>query len=240
MGTMRTRWLLFFVLLAGAGIVSAVAQQSEEYIIVSGGPALIEWEKYKETPHDKWWGNFIRSARVRMQELRKQRGADVSITWLVYRPGYVRRAQRQDGTDLIANIVSVRDKYNVKLVWFDRTDQLIGYLNAGKPRDAVKISGLEIYAHSNKACFMFDYSNEVDSGSKVWFHIDDIPRLAQGIFTKKPFIKSWGCHTGELFSGKWKKATGRRMIGAIGKTDYAHGYLNNWIPALAPKGRWGG
>jgi hypothetical protein len=28
------------------------------------------------------------------------------------------------------------------------------------------------------------------------------------------------------------------MIGAIGKTDYAVMYRNNWIPTLSPGGRW--
>ena len=34
------------------------------------GPSLQEWEKFKAAPHDRWWGNFIRTARVRIEELR--------------------------------------------------------------------------------------------------------------------------------------------------------------------------
>ena len=45
---------------------------------------------------------------------------------------------------------------------------IIDYLNAGRPRDQVKIAGFEFFGHSNRACFMFDYSNEVDSASKSW------------------------------------------------------------------------
>jgi hypothetical protein len=217
-----------------------LGQVQKEYILVSGGPSLEEWEKYKAAPHDRWWGNFIRAARVRIEQLRKLHGPDARITWLVYKPGYVRRAQRQDHADLIGNIVSVRDKYGVNLIFFDRTDQLINYLNAGQPRDRVKIANFEFYGHSNRACFMFDYSNEIDSASKVWLHETELKKIRRGIFSRDAFVKSWGCHTGESMSKYWRQATGTRMIGAIGKTDYSNGHLRGWIPALSPGGRWGG
>jgi hypothetical protein len=222
-------------------VSGALAETGREYILVSGGPSLMEWEKYKASPHDRWWGNFIRAARVRIQELQKEHGPNVPITWLVYRPGYIRRSQRQDlSDDLMANILSVRDKYKINLVWFDTTDQLLSYINYGRPRDRVKIANFEFYGHSNRACFMFDYSNEIDSASKVWLHEDDLRKIKRGIFTKDAFIKSWGCHTGESMSKAWRAATGKRMIGAIGKTDYAYGHLRGWVPALSRGSRWGG
>ncbi len=230
---------LFFIFLF-ATIVTASAEVQREYILLSGGPSLEEWEKFKEDPHDRWWGNFIRAARVRIQEIQKEKGPEAKITWLVHRPSYVRRAQRQDRVDLIGNIVSVRDKYGVKLIWFDKGQEVIDYLNGGQPRDKVKIANFEFYGHSNRACWMFDYSNEIDSGSKSWIHEKEFSRIHRGIFTRDAFIKSWGCHTGESMSKYWKRATGKRMIGAIGKTDYAYGHLRGWVPALSKGGRWGG
>lgn len=231
------RTLILFLL---AGSLAASAATQKEFILVSGGPSLIEWEKFKAAPHDRWWGNFIRSARVRIQELRQQYGPDALITWLVYKPGYVRRASRQDKADLIGNILSVRDKYNVNLVWFEKGDDIIAYLNAGRPRNQVKIANFEFYGHSNRACFMFDYSNEIDSGSKSWLHEDDLYKIHRGLFTRDAFIKSWSCHTGESMSKFWRQATGKRMIGAIGKTDYSNGHLRNWEPSLSEGARWGG
>jgi hypothetical protein len=230
------RLFLLVVVTLFLSVLAAEAETGREYILVSGGPSLMEWEKYKASPHDIWWGNFIRAARVRIQELQKENGPNVPITWLVYRPGYTRRSQRQDiSDDLIANIISVRDKYKINLVWFDTTDQLLNYINFGRPRDRVKIANFEFYGHSNRACFMFDYSNEIDSASKVWLHEDDLRKIKRGIFTKDAFIKSWGCHTGESMSKYWKRATGRPMIGAIGKTDYSPGF----IPVLSSKdARW--
>ena len=218
----------------------AFGEMQREYVLLSGGPSLQEWEKYKSSPHDRWWGNFVRAARVRIQEIQKQQGPGAKITWLVYKPSYVRRAARQEKEDLIANIVSVRDKYGVNLVWFSQADEVIDYLNHGQPRDRVKIADFEFYGHSNRACWMFDYSNEIDSGSKCWLHENELGRLKRGTFTRDAFIKSWGCHTGESMSKKWKRATGHRMIGAIGKTDYANGHLRNWTPELSEGGRWGG
>ena len=42
------------------------------------------------------------------------------------------------------------------------------------------------------------------------------------IFARNAFVKSWGCHTGESMSKKFYEATGTRMIGAIGRTDYSN------------------
>jgi len=207
----------------------------KEFIIVSGGPSLIEWEKYKSVPHDRWWGNFIRTARVRIQELRKEYGYDARITWLVYRPGYVRRGQRQDNRDLISLIKSVEEKYKVNLVWFEDGDQVVDYLNSGMPRNIWKIANFEYFGHSNRACFMFDYSNEIDTGSKSWLHEDELHRIRRGIFADGALVKSWGCHTGESMSQKWRQATGVRMLGAVGKTDYSNGE----VPFLSSTGgRW--
>lgn len=215
------------------------AATDREFIILSGGPSLHEWEKYKSAPHDRWWGNFIRTARYRMEEIRKQHGPSARITWLVYKPGYVRRDQRQDSDkDVMGNILSVRDKYGVNLVWFDKGSEVIAYLNGGMPRDRVKIAGFDFFGHSNRACFMFDYSNEIDSGSKSWLHENELKAIRRGIFTKDAVIKSWGCHTAESMSKKWKQATGKRMIGAVGKTDYSVISVPGRMPVV--NGRWGG
>ena len=230
----------FLLILFLSGLASASAAVQKEFILLSGGPSLIEWEKYKAAPHDNWWGNFIRAARIRIEQIRKEQGPDGLITWLVHKPSYARRAARQDQSDLIGNIISVRDKYNVNLVWIDTGDDVINYLNAGRPRGQTKIANFEFYGHSNRACFMFDYSNQIDSGSKSWLHENELSRIHRGIFTRDAFVKSWGCHTGESMSKKWRAATGKKMIGAVGKTDYAHGHTRGWVPALSEGGRWGG
>jgi hypothetical protein len=222
--------------------LSAVQAQQvgvrEEHIVVSGGPALQKWERYKTEPHDIWWGNFIRSARVRMQEIREEEGPGVMITWLVYREGYERRAA-EEGRPLISFIESVEEKYGFRLVWFNTTEQLLGYLNNGQDRRRVKVANFEFFGHSNKACFMFDYSNHIANGSKVWLHENELRgAVSRRIWTRNPHIKSWGCHTGESMSQVWRKATGKPMVGAVGKTDYTYGHLRNWVPRLTPEGRW--
>ena len=165
---MRQR-LAIFLLLSFFAAAAAQAQQ-REYIIVVGGPSLHIWEQYKgPIAHDHWWANFVHSARVRTEQLRAQLGPDAMITWLVYKPGYVDRG-KQEKQDLIANINSVRDKFHLNLVYFDRGGDVINYLNNGRPREQIKISGFEFFGHSNKACFLFDYSNVVDSASKAWMH----------------------------------------------------------------------
>ncbi len=197
----------------------AAPPASGEYIILVGGPSMYQWEKYKTYPHDHWWANFVRAARLRTDQLRAELGPDAKITWLVYRQGYEDRA-KQEHQDLISLIGSVRDKLNLNLVWFGPGSAVINYLNNGQPRDQVKIIGFEYFGHSNRACFMFDYSNNIDSACKSWLHDSELTKINRHVFARGAYCKSWGCHTGEEMSKKWYAATGVHMIGAVGKTQY--------------------
>jgi len=231
-----------FVILALAFLALAPAQlhaqgqepkEPGEYIIVSGGVSLWVWEKWKAQPHDNWWMNFVRASRIRIQEL-KTANPNQQITWLVFRPSYVTRGA-QDSRDYLSLITSVRDAYGVKLMWFDRTSQLINYLNQGQNRAAVKINGFEYFGHSNKACLLFDYSNIVDSASKVWLHEKDLGQIRRGIFTRDALVRSWGCHTGESMSQKFRATTGVPMWGMVGKSQY----MTHTLPVHAAiGGRW--
>jgi len=74
---------------------------------------------------------------------------------------------------------------------------VIDYLNNGQDRSRVKIADLEFFGHSNKACWLFDYSNIIDSSSKVWLHENELGKIRRGIFARGALVKSWSCHTGE-------------------------------------------
>jgi hypothetical protein len=223
-------------------ILHAQTAGGREFIVISGGPSLIEWEKFKRVPHDHWWANFVRAARIRLGELRDREGEGSLVTWMVYRPGYLRRGARQEKKDLLADILTVQRKYGVNLVYFDTQKQFLDYLNGGTqqhPRASWPIANLEYFGHSNRACFMFDYSNEVDSASKAWLHEKELDRIDRGAFAPRAFIKSWGCHTGESMSRLWRRATGQPMIGAIGTTDYSGSDDPGWHPKLGcANGRW--
>src|SRR6476620_9825150 len=107
MGRIRRFSLLFLLLLAATGNALAA---NDEYIVVVGGPSMYQWEKYKLYPHDHWWANFVRAARLRTEQLRTQLGPDQQITWLVYKQGYEDRA-KQEHQDLISLIGTIRDKF---------------------------------------------------------------------------------------------------------------------------------
>lgn len=199
----------------------ASAQANGEYLIISGGPALRKWEDLRApgTQHDRWWGNFVRPARVRIQEIQKQ-NPNAMITWMVYRSAYSMRSV-EDQRDLISLVHSVRDTYRVRLIWFNTGDDVINYINNGQNRSRVKIVSFEYYGHSNKYCFMFDYSCNIYGASKSYLHERDLGKIRSRAFASGAFCKSWGCHTGESMSKAWRKALGLPMIGAIGKTDYS-------------------
>jgi len=232
--------LLTCLLLVLAAVNACVAAQSapatnREYILLSGGPSILDWEKWKSQPHDLWWQNFIRAAEIRITELKSQGVPASQITWFVYRPAYETRS-KQEGQNLVANINTLNNSLGVKLKFFSRSAQVMDYLNAGQPRSLVPIADLEYFGHSNKACWLFDYSNTIDSASKVWIHEDELHKLAPGIFAQDAFIKSWGCHTGESMSQKFRRATGMKMWGATGRSQY----MTHELPVLADpsKSRW--
>ncbi|MDQ6622662.1 MAG: hypothetical protein M3Y86_04150 [Verrucomicrobiota bacterium] len=225
--------LLPLLLILTAAPVRA-AKVTPEYVVLVGGPSLMQWEKYKAEPHDHWWANFIRAARIRTEQLREKYGPDAKITWLVYKQGYVDRGA-QEKMDLIAFIDSVRDKFNLKLVWIRNGDDVINYLNNGQPRDEVKVAFLEYFGHSNKACFMFDYSSNIDSSAKSFLHQSQLAQINHSVFTRDAEIRSWGCHTGEMMSQKFREATGMRMWGVVGKTQF----MTDELPIIAtPGGHW--
>jgi len=227
-------------ILAAVSFLSFVTQTdslaaSEEHIIVSGGVSLMKWEQYKDEPHDRWWLNFIRAARIRVEDIQREFGPDAMITWKVYAPSYSRR-MREEPKAMFDIIQSVQQAYGVRLVYFNSGSDIINYLNSGQPRDRIKIRSFHFFGHSNKACFMFDYSNEIDSASKAWLHEDELSQIRRGIFTRDADVVSWGCHTGESMSAKWRQATGVNMRGAVGKTLYQ----THTLPILSPSSgvRW--
>ena len=236
---MNSRRLPFFFALAmgllfSFGLEASARAEAREYILLSGGPALRKWEDLRAPgmQHDRWWGNFIRPARMRIEEIQKK-DPGANITWLVHRNAFVTRSA-EDKRSLTTLVESVRDKFHVQLRWVDNGSQVINYLNYGQPRAAVKICDFEYFGHSNKYCFMFDYSNQIFGCSKSWLHQKELGGINRGIFTRDAFCKSWGCHTGESMSKAWRKATGVPMIGACGKTDYS----NPLQVMLSPGGRW--
>lgn len=215
------RLLLLLILLATVlfrPAPAAAAPTNGEYILLIGGPSLMVWEKYKKEPHDHWWANFVRAGRIRTEQIRAQ-DPNAKITWLVYKQGYVDRAA-QEKQDLLGFIASVRDKFDLKLIYFSKGDEVINYLNNGQPRDSVKVVDFEYFGHSNRACFMFDYSSNIESACKSWLHEDELKKINGRIFARNALVKSYGCHTGESMSKKWLAAIGVPMWGVIGKTQY--------------------
>lgn len=238
---MHTIRLLFVLLLGFSG--GAVAQHNftnEEFIVASGGPSLRAWEDYRvaNEQHDRYAGNFIKAAHIRLDQLRSTLGPSAQLTWLIFRPGYLTR-EREDQVRHppficdIAEIEARAAKCGARIVWFSSKDAFINYLNN---RGGRRIALFEFFGHSNKYAFLFDYSNDILGVSTCYLHCVDLKRIRRGLFTSNAHVQSWGCHTGEFMSNIWKKATGQPMIGAVGKTDYTAIGDNVSLPAMP--GRW--
>ncbi|NCZ95822.1 MAG: hypothetical protein EBZ44_01335 [Verrucomicrobia bacterium] len=209
--------------LLGLMILLAGSLRGEDIVLISGGPALRAHERFKTASHDKYWGNFIDSALARVQELRKELPKD-RVTWLVFRPGYATRGE-DDKQDYFKIIEERGQKHGLVPVYFDNKDQLFKLLRRDGSPERPKIARLEYYGHSNKKCWMFDYSNRVDGGAlePLVVHVDDLENISGSSFTPNATCVSYGCHSGEEFSQRWRMIVGRPMVGAIGKTDYSDG-----------------
>ena len=210
--------------------LAAIKRLDGEYIILIGGPALREWEvlRRKYQQHDRWWANFLAGGNIRTRQLLAQGVPASSITWVVYKPGYISRG-REEGKPLVSWVGELAAKNGVKLAWFDDQSGLIRQINN---RGGKKIVSLDFFGHSNRHCFLFDYSNHVMGASSVWLHENDLRKLNRSAFDRRAFCKSWGCHTGESMSAKWKSAVGVSLYGALGKTDYVP-TGNGQLPVLS-------
>ncbi|MDZ4788191.1 MAG: hypothetical protein SH807_04545 [Blastochloris sp.] len=218
--------------------ISAVtcSLQAGEHIFVSGGPALRYFERHKDKDHDKYWGNFIVSVVARQKEVSQEYGADDLLTWLIYKPAHQSR-DKEEKVDFMPSIIANAAKINATLIWFSTKDELINYINTGQDRSKIKIERFEYFGHSNKRCFMFDYSNKLDGAVPDFsaLHLDDLKKIKPSSFDPRAHCQSWGCHSGEEFSRAWFKQVKVPMLGAIGKTDYSKG----GVPHLSTQqGRW--
>ena len=86
--------LITLLMVALISLTEAWGNDRREHIMVSGGPALLAWEKlrFEADQHDKFYFNFVRPvAWARIPQLKKLYGKDASVTWLVYRPAYEKR-----------------------------------------------------------------------------------------------------------------------------------------------------
>lgn len=227
------------LLLAVAGFLPA-ADAGGEHIVVSGGPALRHWEEYRipSDQHDRYGGNFIKAAHIRMQGLRRSHPG-AALTWMIYRPAYEAR-DREDAVrrpPYVCDMREIQDRaahVGARIVWFSSTPQLISYLNNRRGR---LIDSFEYFGHSNKYAFLFDYSCDILGVSTCYLHAKDLRSIRGGAFSRGAHIQSWGCHTAEYMSQVFRRRTGRPMIGAVGKTDYSAISDNVSLPAV--NGRWG-
>jgi len=205
-----------------------------DHVVVTGGPAMRKWENLRvaDDQHDRWWANFVRASTLRMDEIRKAYGPGAAIVWMVYQPSYQARG-REDGQPYTSWIAQVAAKNKATLVWFTGSGDFLQKLNS-RPRGSVET--FDFFGHSNRYCFLFDYSNEIMGASTAWLHERDLPRIKSAIFSRNAYCKSWGCHTGESMSKVWKSATGVALEGARGPTTYTdvgHGTLpvvhGSWV-----------
>ena len=211
-----------------------VSAQSREDIVLTGGPALRFMEHGKAASHDVYWFNFVDASVIRLRELKAQAGSGELVTWVVYRPGYASRSAEM-GLDLLTQIEAKARAVGARLVWFNTKEELISYLNRGLDRSKIKIGSFDYFGHSNKACFLFDYSNKIDTMSIAWLHVHDLKLIDRDDFARDAACKSWGCHSGEMYSQWWRNQFDVALTGAIGKTDFEHGGL----PVLSSSdGKW--
>lgn len=191
---------------------------SAEHVILTGGCALRKWENYRvpQDQHDRWWANFIRASTLRMAEIRTAYGKDAPLVWMVYQPSYSARG-REDGKAYTTWISQLAAQRRATLIWVNSGGDVIRALNS-QPHGSIQT--FDYFGHSNRYCFLLDYSNDIMAACTAWLHEKDLPRINSSIFASNSYCKSWGCHSAESMSTKWKSATGCPLEAATGPTNY--------------------
>ena len=200
-------------------MITALAGAVEQHhVILCGGPALREWEdlRVEKDRHDRWWANFVRASTLRMVEIRRAYGPDAKITWVVYKPGYTARGI-EDGKPYTKWINDLAARRKVTLRWVSSGGGAIKAINNHSSKSVITF---DFFGHSNKYCFLLDYSSYIIGVSKAWIHQNDLSKIRRGVFAKTAQCQSWGCHTAESMSAVWKRQIGNTLIGVKGKTNY--------------------
>ena len=207
-----------FTRILAAAFLALTGLASADHVILTGGPTLRRWENLRtpEDQHDRWWANLIRASTLRMAEIRTAYGKDAPLVWMVYQEGYATRG-REDGKPYTTWISQLAAERHATLIWVNSGGDVIRAINN---RPAGSIQSFDYFGHSNRFCFMLDYGNEIMAVSTAWLHERDLGRLRASAFARNAYCKSWGCHTAESMSAKWKGATGQPLEGARGPTNY--------------------
>lgn len=198
--------------------VCAQTALAHEHVILTGGPALIKWESYRveSERHDRWWANFIRASTLHMDHLKAQYGDSESITWYVYKKGYTLRG-KEDQKPYTSWIKKQATKRKATLVWINSGEDFIKKFNQ---LPTAQTKTFHFFGHSNKHCFLLDYSADILGVSTAWIHETELSKLSAKPFAQNAICKSWGCHSGESMNKYWQQSTRQKLIGAKGKTDY--------------------
>lgn len=225
--------LIALILITLTFSLTPQAASASEHVILTGGPALRTWEdlRIERDRHDRWWANFIRASTMRMDDIRAAYGPSSKLIWLVHKKGYDARSS-EDGKPYTTWIAEQAAKRRAQLIWIDGSASVIRAINS---RPARSITTFDYFGHSNKHCFLLDYSSDIMGASTAWLHEKDLHKVNSSVFSSKAICKSWGCHTGESMNTYWKAATGTEIIGAHGKTDYS-ALSNGNMPAII--GTW--
>lgn len=207
-----------------------------EHVVLSGGPALQGHEGYRVSRdiHDKWWANFIRSATIRLAQIRDEEKSQQGVTWMVYKKGYAKRGY-EDGKPYTTYIQDLAKKYGAKLVWIDSARQVYATMNKFA-QGGNKITSFDYFGHSNKFAFMLDYSCDIMGTSTVWIHESELGMINPDAFHAYAKCNSYGCYTADLMSDSWKRALGVSLFGCTGKTDYS--YISFGKLPKPSSGRW--
>ena len=199
--------------------VTSFFARADDHVILCGGPALRQWEdlRRENEQHDRWWANFIRASTLRMSQIRLEHGEDANLVWIVYRRGYLNRANA-DNKPYLDWIEALATKRSCELIWIERGEQAIEAINARSTRS---IRTFDFFGHSTRHAFLLDYGSDIMAISKAWIHENDLSKIKRKVFHREARCQSYGCHTGESMSRSWRLHIGNSLIGAIGKTDYS-------------------
>ena len=184
-----------------------------ENLVVAGGA-------YHANSKKKYQYEFVDSALLQIASL------DGDATLLVANAGWT-----DDQHDKIAEAAAER---GIKLVWFDKTDELVDYINNGDGnRKDDPIESFYVFAHgtdSGTGKYGITFGLYTDKNEKLKFSTEDIEKINSDAFSDSTLSYFYTCRTGNKFKNgnfaySWSQKTGRptlACVGLNGRTDYSN------------------
>ena len=208
-------------------------------VVVSGG---VNPDTKKDNSHDKYWGNFVQSAKTKITESQRDLKEGEKVEWMVQKSSLVDRAKNEGrkGDYYTGQVEQMAKDMGVDLRWFNNKKEFVQGMNTttgGEKRAGSSlISNFTYYGHGSESALWLTYQPGREAGEALTS--SDLPNaknrslyeklngqaISPSAFAPGATSTSWACNSAvggsQSVTQSWANSTGVPMSGIIGRADY--------------------